>query len=349
MRRYTTVLSAVAGVAVCCGGLALVGGGVPALADVAVIGAAVTLTVLDVALGLSRGTPSFRGARIVRPIMTVVLPWNLAALLFAPRHRLAPEDAVIGVLSRVRVALGLAIVVGVAVWYRTYDRLQPIAFLESWAVTALLAIPSVLLFLGLVAVVTRAPLRPDAIRQMSWPALSLLGFAVTLVLFAGFVKGGDFVSGYLKVHGVRLPLDYVHGGVFGVWFLFFAFRGAYLIAQNWFNTVDAHLLLPPLIATWMAWLVAGVSLINQAGGGPPRPVALVLILGGAAATTVIATLEGWRAVRRYGVTLRDGPWPARQPRSGGVVSELGDGRRVLAAGDPGVHRPGPGNQGGPTP
>jgi hypothetical protein len=64
----------------------------------------------------------------------------------------------------------------------------------------------------------------------------------------------------------------------------------------------------------MAWLVAGKALIIEEGvAGLPGMLSLVLILGGAAATTCVAALEGWRAARRYGVTLRNGPWPASAP------------------------------------
>jgi hypothetical protein len=56
----------------------------------------------------------------------------------------------------------------------------------------------------------------------------------------------------------------------------------------------------------------------------------------------------WRAVRalrRHPAGRTAAGWTAK---GSGVVAELGDGR-VLAAGDPGVRRPGPEHQGGPTP
>jgi hypothetical protein len=255
--------------------------------------------------------------RIASAVRMVVLPWKPAAFLFAPRQRLAPEDRVVRLLSRIRVVLGLAIVVGVAVWYDGYDQLQLTTFLESWTVTGLLAIPSCLICIGLFVALTRASLRGAATRQMKWPALSLVSFVATMALLVLFSKGADYVSARIEFYtqDVGIPLDeFVYGGVFGLWLLIFCFRSAYLVTQNWFNAVDGHLLLPPVIATWMAWLVAGKSLIFEDGvSGVPAAVSLVLILGGAAATTGIALLEGWRVARLYGVTLRDGPWPARQP------------------------------------
>lgn len=253
----------------------------------------------------------------MRIAVMVVLPWKPAAFLFSPRHRLAPEDRTITTLSRVRVALGLAIVVGVALWYRSYDRLQFATFVKNWLTTGLIAIPTVLLCMGLFVAWTRPPLRRAALRQMRWPALSVGAFIGTLALLALFGLGANYVSGRIKYYtgGVGLPLEGVaYGGVFGIWLLVFCLRSAYLVTQNWFNAVDGHLLLTPVIATVMAWLVAGRSLLVDTGG-PPTPVSLVLILGGAAATTGIAAIEAWRGARRYGVTLRDGPFPDPSPHA----------------------------------
>jgi hypothetical protein len=241
----------------------------------------------------------------VRIAVTVILPWKPAAFLFAPRHRLAPEDRVMALLSRIRVMLGLVIVVGVALWYRSYSRLEPVGFIESWLVTGLLAIPSCLICMALLVAVTRRSARGAAIRQMRWPALSLLAFVATIALLALFGEGAAAVSGrvefLLRSNGIPgIPLDgFVYGGVFGLWLLVFCIRSAYLVTQNWFNAVDGHLLLPPVIATWMVWLVA-VKAVAFDGGATdrvPGAVSLVLILGGAAATTGIAALEAWRTFR----------------------------------------------------
>jgi hypothetical protein len=268
---------------------------------------------------------ALRTAKVARMIL---LPWKPAAFLFAPRHRLAPEDRVVAALGRTRVVLGLAIVVGVALWYRNYGQLELSTFIEGWLVTGLLAIPSCLICMGLLVALTRAGRRHATIRQMKWPALSLAAFVATMALLALFGAGANYVSGRIDYYtgGAGIPLDELaYGGVFGVWLLIFCLRGTYLVTQNWFNAVDGHLLLPPVIGTWMAWLVVAKSLIFQDGpGGVPETVSLVLILGGATATTGIAALEGWRATRRYGVTLRDGPGPARtgQAAPGGTMTPV---------------------------
>jgi hypothetical protein len=268
---------------------------------------------------------ALRTANVARMIL---LPWKPAAFLFAPRHRLAPEDRVVAALGRTRVVLGLAIVVGVALWYRNYSQLELSTFIEGWLVTGLLAIPSCLICMGLLVVLTRASRRRAAIRQMKWPALSLAAFVATMALLAVFTVGANYVSGRIDYYtgGAGIPLDELaYGGVFGVWLLIFCLRSTYLVTQNWFNAVDGHLLLPPMIGTWMAWLVATKSLIFQDGpGGAPETVSLVLILGGATATTGIAALESWRTTRHHGVTLRDGPGPARtsQATPGGAMTPV---------------------------
>ena len=102
--------------------------------------------------------------------------------------------------------------------------------------------------------------------------------------------------------------------------LVFTLRALYLVSRNWFNAVDGHLLLPPVIAILMSWLVVLVSLITDLVG-PPGPASLALIIGGAAATTILAVVEGWRAARRYGVTLRDGPQPGGRPAPVSAIDE----------------------------
>jgi hypothetical protein len=261
--------------------------------------------------------------RALRGVTTVGLPWNLAAFLLAPRHRLAPEDPVIAILSRVRVALGLAIVLGVALWYGSYDALDPETFLRSWTLSAFLAVPGFLVCLGLFIAVTRPARRRATVRQFRWPVLSLLGFGATVALLVLYGEGADDATVYLRAHGVRLPLDGtadVYLGAFGLWVLVFTLRALYLVSRNWFNAVDGHLLLPPVMAILMSWLVVLVSLITDLVG-PPGPASLALIIGGAAATTILAVVEGWRAVRRYGVTLRDGPLPAGRPAPVSAIDE----------------------------
>ncbi|MFC4999533.1 hypothetical protein ACFPIJ_17045 [Dactylosporangium cerinum] len=252
-------------------------------------------------------------SRVSAVARMIVLPWKPAAFLFSPRHRLVPPDRVIDVLSRVRVILGVAIVVGVALWYRSYEQFAAPALIQNWVTTGLLAIPTTLIAMAAFVGLTKAPLRRAALRQMRWPALSLVAFVGVLVLLYLFGKGANYVSGRLR-HGVpdlRIPLDgFIYGGVFGLWLVVLCLRSAYLVSQNWFNTVDGHPLLPPTVATGMAWLTAGTSLLaGGSTGHVPGGVSLVLILGGATATTFTAALETWQTVHLHHVTVRDGPWP----------------------------------------
>ncbi|MEV4509121.1 hypothetical protein AB0K00_09225 [Dactylosporangium sp. NPDC049525] len=252
-------------------------------------------------------------SRVSAVARMIVLPWKPAAFLFSPRDRLVPPDRIIDVLSRVRVVLGAAIVVGVALWYRSYEQLAAPALFQNWITTGLLAIPTALIAMAVFVALTRAPLRRAALRQLRWPALSVLAFAGVVVLLFLFGEGANYVSGRLRHYApdLHIPLDgFIYGGVFGLWLVVFCLRSAYLVGQHWFNTVDGHPLLPPTVATGMAWLTAGSALL--AGGAAdhvPGGVSLVLILGGAAATTATAALETWQTVRRHHVTVRDGPWP----------------------------------------
>lgn len=67
----------------------------------------------------------------------------------------------------------------------------------------------------------------------------------------------------------------------GVWLIVFWVRSAYLVNQHWFNAADGHPLLPPVIATWMAWLVALVDALSGEPEGVPGGWYAFTSMGGA--------------------------------------------------------------------
>jgi hypothetical protein len=245
-----------------------------------------------------------------------LLPWETAALLFRPRRRLAPEDPWIATVGRVRAILGLVLIVVIAIRFGTYSEFGLENFLEGLALTSLLAIPSCLVWMALLIGLTEPAHRRAALRQMRWPALSLAAFAVVLTALTLFDAGGAaYVGNRLTAAGIDLPLSgMVYGGVLGLWFLIFCFRSAYLVTRHWFNAADGHPLLEPLMAGWMAWLTAVVTVIFQArDDAVPLLVAIGLPVGSAVVTTALVATEAWRLYRRHGVGLRTGPWPATVP------------------------------------
>lgn len=239
--------------------------------------------------------------------MMLFLPWSAASYLFRPRYRLLPEDPVISLLGRIRAIAGIVMTFGTALYFGSFANFGLEPLLNSLALTALLAIPSMLICMGIIVVATRGN-RAAVVRQLKWPALNLTVFTGTIGALLLFNAGG---AGLLMQHDAGIPMSgFVAGGIFGLWFLVFAFVSAYLISQYWFNAVDGHPYLQPLMAVWMAWVLAINTLAFSSADDkiPPR-LALVFPIAAALVTTGLAAAEALR-VRR---TLAFGPQPTPQP------------------------------------
>jgi hypothetical protein len=243
----------------------------------------------------------------------LLLPWGAAALLFKPRYRLLPEDPVMSLLGRVRAFTGLAMTLGIAVWYGAFADfgLEPV--LNSLASTALLAIPSLVICMGIVVAATRRGGRGAVVWQLRWPALTLGAFVLVMAALLAFNAGG---SNVVMRYDDNIPLNSkVAGGVVGLWFLFFAFRSAYLISQYWFNAVDGHPYLQPLMAVWMAWVLAiNTIAFGRNDGGIPTTVALALPIVAGLVTTGFAVAEAVRT--RAAIANPRPPAPAPHPAGG---------------------------------
>lgn len=235
------------------------------------------------------------GGTVQRSKLVILLPWGAAAYLFKPRYRLLPEDPVMSLLGRVRAFAGLAMTLGIAVWYGAFADLALEALLNSLALTALLAVPSLLICMGILAATTRRGRRGAVMRQLKWPALTLGVFILVMAALLAFNAGG---AGVLMRYDDRIPLSgTVAGGVVGLWFLFFAFRSAYLISQYWFNAVDGHPYLQLLMAVWMAWVLAINTIAfrpDRGADGIPAAVALALPIVAGLVTTGFAVAEAVR-------------------------------------------------------
>jgi hypothetical protein len=224
----------------------------------------------------------------------VLLPWGAAAFLFKPRYRLLPEDAVLSRVGRVRAIAGLVMTITIAVYYGAFSNFGLEPLLQSLAATSLLAVPSMLVCMAIVVVATRSGRRGAAVRQLRWPALTLGVFVAIMGAVLLFNAGG---AGRLAQYDDRVPLNgFIYGGIFSLWFLVFAFRGAYLVSQYWFNAVDGHPYLQPLMAAWMAWVLAINTLVFQTGSesGVPAAVATALPILAASLTTALAGVEAAR-------------------------------------------------------
>ena len=54
----------------------------------------------------------------------------------------------------------------------------------------------------------------------------------------------------------------------------------FLVGRRWFNAVDGHPLLAPLIGAWMTWLMAGTGLLIDGADGLSGRTLLLVNLGG---------------------------------------------------------------------
>jgi hypothetical protein len=229
-----------------------------------------------------------------RSLLALLLPWKAAAFVFKPRYRLLPEDVVMSQIGRVRAIAGLAMTIGIAVYYGAFSDLGLEPLLNSLAATGVLAVPSMLICMAVVVAASRRGQRGVAVRRLGWPALTLAAFVVVMGGLLAFNAGG---AGMLDRYDDRIPLNgMIYGGVVSLWFLVFAFRSIYLISQYWFNAVDGHPYLQPLMAVWMAWVLAINTLVFQAEGsdGVPAPVATALPILAALVTTTLAVAEAAR-------------------------------------------------------
>jgi hypothetical protein len=248
-------------------------------------------------------------------LLMLLLPWGAAAYLFKPRYRLLPEDPVISLLGRVRAFAGLAMTLGIAVWYGAFADYAREPLLQSLASTGLMAIPSLLICMGIVVAATRRGGRGAVVSQLRWPALALGVFVAVMASLLAFNAGG---AGVLMRYDDNIPLNgTVAGGIVGLWFLFFAFRSIYLISQYWFNAVDGHPYLQPLMAVWMAWVLAINTIVfhrNEDTDGVPGSIALGLPVGAALVTTGLAVAE---ALRTRSTLANPPPPPAPAPQPAG--------------------------------
>lgn len=213
--------------------------------------------------------------------LLALLPGVFAWLVFRPRDRFAQPSTVLSVAG----------------WTRTIIE-----------IAAGLAIPSIRLLMGLLIRLTPQPDRAAAGRAMLRPLAVLGAFAgLALAFFArlsiaplwgtpvdqlGWGRGGPLVGLMLYLTGWWVLVNFVVGIV--------------LVGRHWFNAVDGHPLLAPLIGAWMTWLMAGTGLLIDGADGLSGRTLLLVNLGGPVTVTMLSIVEIlW--LRHRGITFRSGP------------------------------------------
>jgi hypothetical protein len=241
--------------------------------------------------------------------------WICTNSVFAPRHTyLGEEDEQIELLYKARSIVGTIIVTYAAIHYHHINGI-PEAFGEieasvNWTVLfCLFALAPA----GLaIALITKPESRRDAVAQLRYPALA----------------GGAYLGIFLVVMPVLVKLvpafgdnflTAIVGGVVSIafffWVLIFLCRTIYLLATGLFRLGDGHPLLPPVVGTIAAWVLAVKSLVtNGISGGEPAVVTLALLLGGPASITILAVAEFLRLRGEYPDDFPFRAGPLRVPR-----------------------------------
>lgn len=98
--------------------------------------------------------------------------------------------------------------------------------------------------------------------------------------------------------------------VLGPWVLTFVTRAIYLVTTGLCRLGDGHPLLPPVVGSIIAWVLAigGLARTNGAHGDPAL-VALLVLWSGAISITALSVAEVVRLRKKYPTEFpfRDGP------------------------------------------
>jgi hypothetical protein len=235
--------------------------------------------------------------------------WRYADQLFGPTQSYLPDDDMaMDWLYKARALIGLAILTVVALHYHQGTRsIVPYFSPVLGGVTEpmLLALFSVVPATAAVVLFTRPGKRDKALHQMfRYPgqvALICLGVYLCIRLLEQLAGRNNF----LVAVGILII-----GGLIFFRYVLFPFRSIYLITVGMCRLGDGHPLLPPIIGTILAWVIAGQGLLTgYAGTGEPALISLAILVGGPLSITVLGHVEVSRLHARYPdqFPFRDGP------------------------------------------
>lgn len=237
--------------------------------------------------------------------------WSYAHELFGPARSYLPDDDItMDWLYKARALIGIAILITVGLHYRQSTRSLVSYFnpvLGGVTKPMLLALFSVIPATVAVVLFTRPGKRDVAFCQMMrYPVrvalicLAVYGCIRLLESLAG-------LNNFLIAASVILI-----GGLIYLRYFLFPFRSIYLITVGMCRLGDGHPLLPPIIGTILAWVVACQGLLTvYSGTGEPAVISLAILLGGPLSITILGHVEVSRLRERHPdqFPFRDGPVP----------------------------------------
>ncbi|MDI2131580.1 hypothetical protein [Yinghuangia seranimata] len=250
--------------------------------------------------------PPARRGPVRRALVVMFTPWRSAKRHYVPDYRLGPPDAVVERVQLARTLIGFAISAWSFVHFGGHAREAAGEGFEN--LTGAMIVGGVLTPLTLLAYIllTRRGLRAQAAR------LSRKAFGVMLrfLLACGAISGITLVWIYCADSDSNklFPLAFL---VFPLvlWTWVYLLYGAWLCSRHLFSSVDAHPLLPPVLAPLMSLALLFITVRNPLDPGVPAAVAVTLPAGAALSITATSVWEFRRMRRRRGLRFRRGPYP----------------------------------------
>ncbi len=241
----------------------------------------------------------------------LIAEWRYADQLFGPAGSyLHDKDQTMDWLYKARALIGVAILVVVGVHYHhatgsVIANFYPV--LGGITKPMILALISVVPATAGVVIFTRRGKRDQAFRQMMrYPVKVALICLIAYECLRVLERLGSMNNALIDAAII------IVGGLIYLIFILFSFRAIYLITVGMCRLGDGHPLLPPVIGTILAWVIAFQSLLTDgAGTGDPAIISLAVLLGGPISITVLSHVEISSLRARYAkeFPFRDGPLP----------------------------------------
>ncbi|MET7322801.1 hypothetical protein [Streptomyces sp. NPDC005549] len=167
-------------------------------------------------------------------------------------------------------------------------------FDQSWTSTLLLvcAFPFVI---ALFAFAAQGTLRRLYLRRSLKPFGAVAALMGSMATFPLAVAPDEATSGFRDAIGIPGMVVLI---ALCTWSLGFALYGIVLCLNHVFCTADIHEVLPPVLATVLAWVMAALDMINNANAEVPALARIVFLLGAPVSVTVLSCWELYR-LRKY--------------------------------------------------
>lgn len=266
----------------------------------------------------SADAPARQAAPAGQVLVRLILPWKAASALFISRDPLVEREDFLAFAYWVRPLIGWICIVYTAFRFHVAagpatDRQRESAALERLA----FGIAGIIVLGAVLILTTRPAVRKATALRLLIPLRAIAVFIPATVLLVHWMPlGGDLnivqalslrhLESQHTLIGLALPGA---DSLLRLWALVFCVVMLYAAPRHLFRTADAHPLLPPLLAAWIAWIVAGPELGTLHFDTASAKASAALILGAPLSFTLLGLIEiAWLGLHD-GVTFRSGPWP----------------------------------------